>query len=67
MPSSSAPVQAAPYAQRNQRGRVTHIQPIIDNFGKKPGDAGYTTKIDANGDGVIDELDLFVVGRKFGS
>jgi subtilisin family serine protease len=42
-------------------------QPIIDNFGSRTGDPSYSAAIDANADGVIDELDLFVIGRKFGS
>jgi subtilisin family serine protease len=46
---------------------ASDLNPIVENFGKSTGQAGYAAQIDTNKDGVIDELDLFLVGRKFGS
>lgn len=42
------------------------IQPIIDNFNAKVGESNYKAEIDTNSDGVIDELDLFAIGRNYG-
>lgn len=43
---------------------LTEIQ---NRFGARTGDGNFLARVDCNGDGVIDELDVFVVGRKFGS
>jgi subtilisin family serine protease len=43
------------------------LEPIVANFGKHSGEAGYAAQIDTNHDNVIDELDVFAVGKKFGS
>ena len=42
------------------------IQAIIDLFGVTEDDAEYDIIVDANRDGVIDELDLFVIGQNYG-
>ncbi len=42
------------------------VQPIIDNYGQRVGDANYESQIDTNDDGVIDELDIFLVGLNYG-
>jgi subtilisin family serine protease len=42
------------------------IAPIIAKFGIKRGESGYDSAVDCNNDGVIDELDVFVVGRHYG-
>ncbi|MBN2082431.1 S8 family serine peptidase [bacterium] len=42
-------------------------QVLRDKFGLKAGDTGYTALADADRNGVIDELDLFVVGRNYGN
>jgi Dockerin type I domain len=42
------------------------VTQIVSRFGARAGGANYDAKADCNSDGVIDELDLFVVGRQFG-
>lgn len=42
------------------------VNQIVARFGAHTGDANYDAKADCNNDGVIDELDLFVVGRQYG-
>jgi hypothetical protein len=43
------------------------VQVLVDRFGAEAGDANYVAVADANRDGIIDELDLFVIGRNFDS
>jgi len=52
----------------NLDGKVDEndVQPIIQAFGSRQGEPEYSLAIDANHDGFIDELDLFIVGRNFG-
>lgn len=42
------------------------VNQIVSRFGAHTGDANYSAAADCNDDGVIDELDLFVVGRQYG-
>lgn len=53
----------------NKDGSVDNndLQTIIDRFGARTGDGNYLPSADTNGDGIIDELDVFSVGRNFGS
>lgn len=52
----------------NGDGKVDQddIEPIRQRFGARQGESNYDARVDANDDGVIDELDVFVVGRNFG-
>jgi hypothetical protein len=43
------------------------VEVLRQLFGAAAGDAAYDAVADADRNGVIDELDLFVVGRNFGS
>lgn len=42
------------------------VIPLVAGFGKMSGQPAYSAAVDTNRDGVIDELDLFAVGRNYG-
>ena len=65
---AKALVDGTLHGDTNGDGHVTEadVQPIIDRFGAHTGDTNYQARVDTNTDGVIDEVDLFAVGRNFG-
>jgi subtilisin family serine protease len=68
MPAALALVAGGKIGDTNVDKAVNDLDlgPIIANFGARRGEANYDANADANSDGVIDELDVFVVGRHYG-
>jgi hypothetical protein len=46
---------------------ATQVAVLFGTFGKHAGDPGYVSYLDYNGDGVIDDIDLYAFIARYGT